>query len=325
MGSDLPVIDPVANLPARRHPDWLRSTMPAGESVRDLRRLLRGLNLNTVCEEARCPNLGECWVQRTATVMILGDVCTRSCGFCAIRTGRPTWFDPDEPRRVAEAVAAMGLEHVVVTSVARDDLPDGGASVFADTIRELRERSPGMGVEVLIPDFNGDSAALRTVMEAGPDILNHNVETVERLQQPVRRRARYDRSLGVLERAKAHARELGHEVHTKSSIMVGLGEERDELLATFRDLRAVDCDILTVGQYLRPTMEHLPLVRYYHPDEFADLRREAQAMGFRHVESGPLVRSSYHARDQVPGAELRALRWRATVGSDGRIVPGPTA
>src|SRR5665811_1402160 len=182
MGLDLPVIDRAGTPPARRHPDWLKATMPAGEAVRDLRRLLHGLDLNTVCEEARCPNLGECWDQRTATVMILGDVCTRACGFCAIKTGRPTWFDPDEPRRVAEAVAAMGLEHVVVTSVARDDLPDGGASVFAETIRELRQRSPGMGVEVLIPDFNGAEAPLRTVMEAGPDILNHNVETVERLQ-----------------------------------------------------------------------------------------------------------------------------------------------
>jgi lipoic acid synthetase len=325
MGPELPVIDPGGVPRARRHPDWLKATMPAGEAVRDLRHLLRGLNLNTVCEEARCPNLGECWDQRTATVMILGDVCTRACGFCAVRTGRPTWFDPDEPRRVADAVAAMGLEHVVVTSVARDDLPDGGASVFAETIRQMRQRSHGMGVEVLIPDFNGDPAALRTVMEAGPDILDHNVETVERLQVPVRKRARYDRSLGVLERAKAHARELGRRVHTKSSIMVGLGEERDELLATFRDLRSVGCDILTVGQYLRPTTEHLPLVRYYHPDEFAELRREALALGFRHVEAGPLVRSSYHARDQVPGAELRALRRGAIVGPDGRIVPGPAA
>jgi len=325
MGFDLPIIDPAGAPRTRRHPDWLKATMPAGEAVRDLRQLLRGLNLNTVCEEARCPNLGECWDQRTATVMILGDVCTRSCGFCAIKTGRPTWFDPDEPRRVAEAVAAMGLEHVVVTSVARDDLPDGGASAFAETIRRMRARSPGMGVEVLIPDFNGDAAALRVVMEAGPDILNHNLETVERLQKPVRRRARYDRSLGVLERAKACARELGREAHTKSSIMVGLGEERHELLQAFRDLRAVECDILTIGQYLRPTVEHLPLVRYYHPDEFADLRREALTMGFRHVEAGPLVRSSYHARDQVPGAALRAARREATVGTDGRIVPGPAA
>jgi lipoic acid synthetase len=309
----------------RRHPDWLKAPMPAGEAVRDLRGLLRRLDLNTVCESARCPNLGECWDQRTATVMILGDVCTRACGFCAVTTGRPTWFDPDEPRRVAEAIAELGLEHVVVTSVARDDLPDGGASVFAATILRLRERCPGTGVEVLIPDFNGNSDSLRAVMAAGPDILNHNVETVERLQKPVRRRARYDRSLEVLARAKADAHELGLEVHTKSSIMVGLGEERGELLATFRHLRAVDCDILTVGQYLRPTMDHLPLVRYYHPDEFADLRAEALALGFKHVESGPLVRSSYHARDQVPGAALRAARRRATIGPDGRVVPAPTA
>jgi lipoyl synthase len=330
MARPLPVVDqdvPTGAVPApsRRHPDWLKAPIPAGEATRDLRHLLRGLNLNTVCEEARCPNLGECWDQRTATVMILGDVCTRACGFCAIRTGRPTWFDPDEPRRVAEAVATMGLEHVVVTSVARDDLPDGGASVFAATIRELRARCPGMGVEVLIPDFDGAAAALRVVMEAGPDILNHNVETVERLQKPVRRRARYDRSLEVLARAKAYARELGREAHTKSSIMVGLGEERHELLATFRDLRAVDCDILTVGQYLRPTVDHLPLVRYYRPEEFADLRAEALAMGFRHVESGPLVRSSYHARDQVPGAAERARRRQAVVAADGRVVAAPDA
>src|SRR5665811_866047 len=322
MGLDLPVIDRAGTPPARRHPDWLKATMPAGEAVRDLRRLLRGLNLNTVCEEARCPNLGECWDQRTATVMILGDVCTRACGFCAVKTGRPTWFDPDEPRRVAEAVAAMGLEHVVVTSVARDDLPDGGASVFAATIRQMRERSPGMGVEVLIPDFNGAEAPLRTVMEAGPDILNHNVETVERLQAPVRKRARYDRSLGVLQRAKAYAAELGRAAHTKSSIMVGLGEERAELSQAFRDLRAVGCDILTIGQYLRPTADHLPLVRYYHPDEFAEMKAEALGLGFRHVESGPLVRSSYHARDQVPGAALRAAARRAELDADGRVIPG---
>ena len=192
-------------LASRRHPDWLKAKIGAGDEYQDLRRLVRGLNLNTVCEEARCPNIGECWDQRTATIMILGDTCTRACGFCAVKTGRPTWFDADEPRRVAEAVSAMGLEHVVVTSVARDDLPDGGASVFAETIRRLRDRCPGMGVEVLIPDFNGLEAPLRTVMEAGPDILNHNLETVERLQAPVRKRARYDRSLGVLERAKAYA------------------------------------------------------------------------------------------------------------------------
>ena len=307
--------------PLRRHPEWIRSRMPSGENYHDLKGLLRGLNLNTVCAEAVCPNVGECWDQRTATVMILGDVCTRACGFCAIKTGRPTWFDDDEPRRVAEAVAAMNLDHVVVTSVARDDLPDGGASAFAATIRELRARKPLMGVEVLIPDFNGEEAPLRTVMEAGPDILNHNLETVRRLQKPVRKRARWDRTLGVLERAKAYAAEYGHEVHTKSSLMVGLGETRAEMTEAFEALRAVDCDILTIGQYLRPTMDHLPLARYYHPDEFAEMRAEALGLGFRHVESGPLVRSSYHARDQVPGAELRALRRRATLDADGRVVP----
>ena len=305
----------------RRHPDWIKARLPTGETYHDLKRLLHGLNLNTVCEEARCPNIGECWDQRTATVMILGDTCTRACGFCAVKTGRPTWFDDDEPRRVADAIATLGLEHVVVTSVARDDLPDGGASVFAATIRQLRARCPGMGVEVLIPDFNGTEEPLRAVMTAGPDILNHNVETVERLQKPVRKRARYARSLGVLERAKAYAGELGQAVHTKSSIMVGLGETREELTQTFRDLRAVDCDILTIGQYLRPSERHLPLERYYHPDEFAEMKVEALALGFRHVESGPLVRSSYHARDQVPGAELRAARRRATIDADGRIVP----
>jgi lipoyl synthase len=325
-GSFAPAAD--GTLPLRRHPDWIRARLPSGENYHELKRLLGGLNLNTVCEEAHCPNIGECWDQRTATVMILGDTCTRACGFCAVKTGRPTWFDDDEPRRVAEAISQLGLDHVVVTSVARDDLPDGGASVFAATIRQLRDRCPGMGVEVLIPDFNGEDEPLRSVMAAGPDILNHNLETVERLQKPVRKRARYRRSLHVLEQAKAFAAETGHEVHTKSSLMVGLGEERGELSQAFRDLRAVDCDILTIGQYLRPSERHLPLVRYYHPDEFAEMKVEALALGFRHVESGPLVRSSYHARDQVPGAELRALRRarsRATVGSDGRILPATLA
>jgi lipoic acid synthetase len=287
--------------PLRRHPDWIKARLPSGENYQDLKRLLRGLNLNTVCEEAHCPNIGECWDQRTATIMILGDTCTRACGFCNIKTGRPTWFDADEPRRVAEAVAQLGLEHCVVTSVARDDLPDGGAHVFADTIRRLHDACPAMGVEVLIPDFNGADAPLRDVMEARPDILNHNLETVRRLQKPVRKRARWDRSLGVLARSKTYAREIGYPVHTKSSVMVGLGETREELTEAFVALRDVDCDILTIGQYLRPSERHLPLVRYYHPEEFAELREEALALGFRHVEAGPLVRSSYHAERQVEG------------------------
>jgi lipoic acid synthetase len=306
----------------RRHPDWIRARMPSGENYHELKSLLRGLNLNTVCEEAHCPNIGECWDQRTATIMILGDTCTRACGFCNIKTGKPTWFDDDEPRRVAEALSTLGLEHVVVTSVARDDLPDGGAHVFAETIRQVRERIPGMGVEVLIPDFNGEEAPLREVMAAGPDILNHNLETVKRLQKPVRKRARWDRTLGVLERAKAYAAEYGHPAHTKSSLMVGLGETREEMSEAFVALREVDTDILTIGQYLRPSLKHLPLERYYHPDEFAEMKAEALALGFKHVESGPLVRSSYHARDQVPGAELKALRRRqATLDAEGRVVP----
>jgi lipoic acid synthetase len=296
--------------PLRRHPEWIKARIPSGDTYQDVRRLLHGLSLHTVCEEARCPNVGECWDQRTATIMILGDTCTRACGFCAVKTGKPLVHDLDEPRRVAEAIRGLNLDHVVITSVTRDDLDDGGAGIFAETIRRLRVACPTMGVEVLIPDFNGEEQPLRTVMEAGPDILNHNVETVARLQKPVRKRARYDRSLGVLQRAKVYAREaasVGTEValHTKSSIMVGLGETRPELSQTFVDLRAVDCDILTIGQYLRPSPEHLPVERFYHPDEFADMREEAMALGFKHVESGPLVRSSYHARDQVPDADAR--------------------
>ena len=299
----------------RRHPDWIKARIPSGEPYQEVRRLLHGLTLHTVCEEARCPNLGECWDQRTATVMILGDICTRSCGFCAVETGRPTVYDLEEPRRAAEAIGALGLDHVVITSVARDDLADGGAGVFAETIRRLRATCPGMGVEVLIPDFNGEAEPLRTVMAAGPDILNHNVETVERLQRTVRNRARYERSLGVLRRAKACAAGLGPGVdgrpaaaYTKSSIMVGLGETRPELSQTFLDLRAVDCDILTIGQYLRPSARQLSVMRYYRPEEFAEMRDEALGLGFKHVESGPLVRSSYHARDQVPGAEARQAK-----------------
>ena len=261
--------------------------MPSGDNYHELKGLLRGLNLNTVCEEARCPNIGECWDQRTATIMILGDTCTRACGFCAVKTGRPTWFDADEPRRVAEAVGALGLEHVVVTSrrprrPARRRL---GASSPRPSPGCARPQ-PGMGIEVLIPDFDGSDDRLRTVMDARPDILNHNLETVRRLQKPVRKRARWDRSLYVLRRAKEMAGEIGYPVHTKSSLMVGLGETRPELTEAFEALREADVDILTVGQYLRPTVEHLPLERYYHPDEFAEMKVEALALGFKHVESG---------------------------------------
>jgi lipoyl synthase len=321
----------------RRHPEWIKARIPSGETYQEVRRLLHGLTLHTVCEEAHCPNMGECWDQRTATIMILGDTCTRACGFCAVKTGKPLIHDLDEPRRVAEAISGLGLDHVVITSVARDDLDDGGAGIFAETIRRLRIACPTMGVEVLIPDFNGEEEPLRTVMAAGPDILNHNVETVARLQKPVRKRARYDRSLGVLARAKEYAREFAAAasvrspatgqasggslaVHTKSSIMVGLGETRPELHQTFLDLRAVDCDILTIGQYLRPSAEHLPVERYYHPDEFAEMREEALALGFKHVESGPLVRSSYHARDQVPDADAR--RAARAAGQAGAIPSG---
>jgi lipoyl synthase len=305
----------------RRHPDWIKARLPSGENYHNLKQIMRGLALNTVCEEAHCPNIGECWEQRTATIMILGDVCTRACGFCAVKTGRPSWNDEDEPRRVAEAIAQMNLEHVVVTSVARDDLPDGGAHIFAQTIRAIRNEAPNTGVEVLIPDFNGQDEPLRTVMEAAPDILNHNVETVERLQKPVRKRARYQRSLEVLVRAKEFAREFSGRdgtVHTKSSLMVGLGETREELSTTFGDLRAADCDVLTIGQYLRPSEQHLPVIRYYLPAEFEEMKQEARALGFKHVESGPLVRSSYHARDQVPEeARRRRSAQQAALAANG--------
>jgi len=288
--------------PLRRHPEWIKARLPSGENYHDLKGLLRGLNLNTVCEEAHCPNIGECWDQRTATIMILGDTCTRACGFCAVKTGRPTWFDDDEPRRVAEAVGALGLEHVVVTSVARDDLPDGGSRIFAETILAMRATSPGMGIEVLIPDFDGSDDRLRTVMDARPDILNHNLETVKRLQKPVRKRARWDRSLYVLRRAKEMSVEIGYAAHTKSSLMVGLGETRDELTEAFEALRAVDVDILTIGQYLRPSDGHIELDRYVTPEEFRHFRTVGMEMGFKHVESAPLVRSSYHAWEQVQAA-----------------------
>ena len=277
-------------------PPWLKVRFRPSEEYDQVRRAVREGGLHTVCEEARCPNIGECWGRGTATFMILGDVCTRSCGFCAVKTGRPAGLDTDEPRRVALAVLRMGLRHAVITSVNRDELPDGGASIFADTIRWIRRLCPETTVEVLIPDFKGNRAALEAVMGARPDVLNHNVETVPRLYRTVRPQAKYERSLEVLRLAK----EIAPETVTKSGLMVGLGEERAELLEVFRDLRGAGVDVLTVGQYLRPTPRHLPVVRYWTPAEFEALRREAEALGFRHVEAGPLVRSSYHAEEHAP-------------------------
>jgi lipoic acid synthetase len=279
-----------------RRPDWLRVRLPGGPNYQELKGLMRNLDLHTVCEEAHCPNIGECWEARTATFMILGDTCTRACGFCAVKTGRPMTLDLGEPVRVAEAIERMGLRHAVITSVNRDELEDGGAGIFAGTIRQVRKRSPECSIEVLIPDFMGSEEALAKVMRARPDILNHNIETVPRLYPQVRPKARYPRSLEVLQRAKR----LDATVFSKSGIMLGLGEEREEVLQVFRDLRAHDVEILTVGQYLRPSLNHLPIVRYVTPEEFAYLKRDAIGMGFRHVESGPLVRSSYHAASQIP-------------------------
>jgi len=280
---------------AKLRPDWIKVRVSNGKNYQELRGIMRGLSLHTVCEEAQCPNIGECWENRTATFMILGKICTRACRFCAVTTGRPTGLDQEEPERVAEAVGRMGLRHVVVTSVARDDLPDGGAGIFAETIRAIHRREGAAKVEVLIPDFAGSDDALREVMEAGPDVLNHNVETVERLQAKVRAKARYGRSLWVLSRAK----ELAPLGTTKSGIMLGVGEEWDEIVATMRDLRGDGCDVMTIGQYMRPSPSHLPIVRYCEPAEFDELREIGRSMGFRHVESGPLVRSSYHAHKHV--------------------------
>lgn len=276
-------------------PEWLKVRFPAGPNYERLRELMRAKDLHTVCEEARCPNIGDCWSRGTATFMILGDTCTRSCGFCAVKTGRPGTYDTGEPKRVALAVQQMGLRHAVVTSVNRDELADGGAEIFAETIRWIRRLSPGTTIEVLIPDFKGDRDALATVMAAKPEILNHNTETVPRLYRTVRPQAEYPRSLEVLRTAK----ELDPSATTKSGVMVGLGETFEELAVVFRDLAAQGVDILTVGQYLQPTPGHLPIDRYWHPDEFAALKAEALALGFRHVEAGPLVRSSYHAEEQA--------------------------
>lgn len=283
----------IDNTPER--PQWLRAPAPVGENYRDLKDLIGRLRLHTVCESAACPNVGECWNHRTATFMILGNVCTRRCGFCAVGKGAPLPVDYDEPRRVAEAVQTMGLKYAVVTSVNRDDRADGGAELFAMVIRAIRDRVPGCGVEVLTPDFQGNREAVETVMEAAPDVFNHNTETVPRLYRQVRLGARYERSLDVL----AYARKLAPRVPTKSGLMLGLGETMEETLQVMRDLRDNQVSILTLGQYLRPSPKHLPVVRYVPPAEFDDLRRAGREMGFAHVEAGPLVRSSYHAAEAV--------------------------
>ncbi|MGA2631078.1 MAG: lipoyl synthase [Terriglobia bacterium] len=293
MGSDLIQIQPSTRAP--RRPEWLKVRLPSGENYFDLKRLMRGMELHTVCESARCPNIGECWHHRTATFMILGDQCTRRCGFCAVPKGKPAGeVDREEPERVAEAAAAMGLKYVVVTSVDRDDLKDGGAAIFARTIAALRREIPGCRVEVLIPDFRGSDAALATVLAARPDILNHNIETVPRLYPVARRGSRYDRSLRLLR----HSREIAPAIPTKSGLMVGLGETFAEVCALLGDLAAAGVEITTIGQYLRPSGEQLPVARFWQPEEFAALQREGERLGIRHVESGPLVRSSYHAHEQ---------------------------
>ena len=280
-------------------PDWLRVRFFNGPNYQDLKRIMRSLDLHTVCESARCPNMGECWEHRTATFMILGNICTRACGFCAVPSGKPTAPpDENEPERVAEAVERMGLRYAVVTSVNRDDQPDGGAAIFARTIAEIRRRVANCKVEVLIPDFRGNGDALEAVVAARPDVLNHNTETVPRLYHAVRKGAVYERSLELLRRAKLAAPEMP----TKTGLMLGLGETRAEVISTMQELAAQGTDILTLGQYLQPTREHLPIVRYVHPDEFAEFKRLGEQMGFAHVEAGPLVRSSYHAFEQEAAA-----------------------
>ena len=281
-------------------PSWLRARAPTGDNFHNLKKLARGLGLHTVCESAQCPNIGECWSHKTATFMLLGDICTRRCGFCAVPKGKPQPIDRDEPRRVAEAVATLGLKHAVVTSVNRDDDNLGGARIFAETIREIRERTPDCRVEVLIPDFQGMDEALKVVLDAQPDVLNHNTESVPRLYRVVRSGARYERTLKLLENVK----KFSPGMVTKSGVMAGLGETTEELIEVFRDLGGRDVDILTVGQYLRPSRDHLPMARFYTPEEFNSLRDEALRFGFRHVESGPLVRSSYHAHEQAASTAI---------------------
>jgi len=284
--------------PARK-PGWLKVKAPGGPNYAHIKAMMRELGLHTVCEEARCPNIGECWEHKAATFMILGDVCTRNCTYCAVSHGTPTAFDPLEPVRLAEAVERMGLAHVVITSVDRDDLPNGGAEAFAGCITEIKRRLPETSVEVLIPDFKGSEQALRIVMDARPDILNHNLETAERLYRLARPGGRYDRALALL----TNARRMDAGALTKSGIILGMGEEWDEVLVCMRDLRRSDVNILTLGQYLRPSDSHLPVARYYTPEEFAELRDLGLAMGFSHVQSSPLTRSSYHAWEQVVAAK----------------------
>jgi lipoic acid synthetase len=292
-------------IPSRQpKPEWLKVRAPGSPNYLRLKGIMQDLRLNTVCEDARCPNIGECWHHGTATFMILGDVCTRACAYCAVAHGKPNELDTAEPARVAEAVARMQLQYAVITSVDRDDLADGGASIFADTIRLTRERVPTCRIEVLIPDFQGKEASLHTVLDAGPDVLNHNTETVPRLYRKIRSGGKYPRTLELLDRSRTYRADIA----TKTGIMVGLGEEHDEVLTVFDDLRRVGVSILTIGQYLRPSPSHAPMVRYYHPDEFADLKHEALARGFVHVESGPLVRSSYHAHEQADAFELHRTR-----------------
>ena len=283
---------------ARRLPDWLKVKAPGSAGYIELRQLVKSEGLNTVCEEAHCPNIGECWDRGTATFMVLGDICTRACSYCAVNTGMPTTLDLQEPVRLAETVERLGLRYAVITSVDRDDLPDGGAFIFAQCIRQIRRRLPSCKVEVLIPDFQGDLDALAKVMDAKPDTLNHNIETVRRVFSRVRPKGGYDMSLELL----ANAKRLDRNAVTKSGMMVGLGESWDEIVETMRDLRSVDCDLLTIGQYLRPSDKHAPLARWYTPAEFDELRQEGEALGFRHVASGPLVRSSYHADEQHAAA-----------------------
>ena len=300
-GPTLPADAEQAPLPLNaRKPSWLRAKIPGGPVYQETTKIVHEHKLHTVCESAQCPNLGECWSRKTATIMILGNICTRSCGFCAVQTGRPTELDRDEPRRVAEAIRLMGLKHAVITSVARDELLDGGAGIWAETIRAVREENPTTAIEVLIPDFKGRWADLETVLAAKPDILNHNVETVPRLHKQVRPQAKYERSIELLRRAKAAG------FVTKSGLMLGIGEKQDEIAATLRDMAAEKIDILTLGQYLRPSAQHLPMFRWVTPEEFAQWKQFSLDLGFKVVESGPLVRSSYHADEQsdalVPGS-----------------------